>query len=61
MSPNIDVDECVGCGQCEVICPEVFEVLLDNLAHVIEAESTNDIKDKIDQAIEECPVSAISW
>jgi ferredoxin len=61
MSPNIDVDECIGCGQCEVICPEVFEVLLDNLAHVIEVNITNDIKDKIDQAIEECPVSAISW
>jgi ferredoxin len=61
MSPNIDVDECIGCGQCEVICPEVFEVRLDNLAHVIEVEITTGIKVKVDRAIEDCPVSAISW
>lgn len=61
MSLKVDADECIGCGQCEMICPEVFEILLDNLAHVIEVEITNDIKDKIDQAIEDCPVSAISW
>jgi ferredoxin len=61
MSLKVDVDECIVCGQCEMICPEVFEILTDNLAHVIEVEITNDIKDKIDQAIEDCPVSAISW
>ena len=59
MKPKIIVDECIGDGICEEICPEVFELRDDGLAYVIEEEPDNQLNDKIEEAIEECPTSAI--
>ena len=56
----INEEECIGCGACEGICPEVFE--LDNekgKAVVIKPEGGPE--DLIEEAIEACPVSCISW
>ncbi len=48
-------DGCIGCGTCESICGEVFEVK-DGKARVKEEK---DIP-CVDEAIEFCPVKAIS-
>lgn len=56
----INEEDCVGCGSCEAICQEVFE--LDGKsekATVIKPEGGP--KDLIEEAIEACPVSCISW
>jgi len=58
--PTIDHDECIGDGICEQICPEVFELRDDGLAYVI-VDDAGEYQDKVDEAIEECPTSAISW
>ena len=56
----IDEDECIGCGSCVDICPEVFA--LDE-----EAEKSRVIKseggpeDLIEKAMVECPMSCIFW
>jgi ferredoxin len=35
----IDEDECIGCGSCEEICPEVFKLDEEaEKAHVIKPE-----------------------
>jgi len=60
MRPIIDLDECIGCGQCEQIAPEVFELREDGLAYVINENPSGDLIAKIDEAIEECPTAAIS-
>lgn len=60
MKPKINHDECIGDGICEEICPEVFELRDDGLAYVINEEPDESLKDKIEEAIEECPTSAIS-
>jgi ferredoxin len=56
----IDEEECIGCGTCEEICPEVFS--LDDetgTAKVINAAGAPE--DKIEEAIEACPVECIRW
>uniref|UniRef100_A0A832GPC7 Ferredoxin n=1 Tax=Caldimicrobium thiodismutans TaxID=1653476 RepID=A0A832GPC7_9BACT len=45
----IDEELCIGCGTCVEICPEVFELGDNEKAYVK------------NQAINPCPVSAISW
>ncbi len=59
MKPVIDHDLCIGDGICEEICPEVFELREDGLAYVIDDDPDATLKPKIDEAIKECPTSAI--
>lgn len=59
MRAKINHDECIGDGICEEICPEVFELRDDGLAYVINEEPEDDLDDKIEEAVEECPTSAI--
>lgn len=61
LKPVIEHDECIGDGICEAICPEVFELRDDGLAYVIDEDPAEDLKDKIDKAIDECPVQCIRW
>ncbi len=56
MAIKIDHEKCIGCGSCASICEEVFEMGDDNKAHV---KSQKDIP-CVDEAIEVCPVDAIS-
>ena len=56
----IDEEECIGCGNCEMICPEVFK--LDHAAEkskVIKPEGGPE--DLIEEAMGECPMSCIFW
>lgn len=59
--PVIDHDECIGDGICEQICPEVFELRDDGLAYVINENPDESLEDQVNEAIEECPTSAIAW
>ncbi|MCD6390195.1 MAG: ferredoxin [Desulfobulbaceae bacterium] len=51
-------EECIACGQCVEICPEVF-VLEDDIAEVIVDEIPEEYQDKCKEAAEECPAEAI--
>ena len=56
----LDQDECIGCGSCEEICPEVFKLNEDTeKADVIKPEGGPE--DLIQEAIDTCPVSCIQW
>jgi len=57
--PTINVDECIGDGICEEICPEVFELRDDGIAYVIEEEPGAALFDKVTEAVEACPTEAI--
>lgn len=54
----VDRETCIGCGSCEVTAPEYFE-MKGGLSHVKKAYDEKDA-DLIEQAINECPVQAIS-
>lgn len=51
-------DECVACGRCIEICPEVFQ-MGDEFAEVIVGVVPGDYEDAVREAAEECPVEAI--
>ena len=55
----IDEETCLGCGQCEEVCPNVFK-LEDEKAIVILDEVPPALKDCCHEAEEICPVSAIT-
>lgn len=56
--PVIDYAACEGCGACEALCPEVFQLKDDDKAYVInpEACSTCDCQ----EAVDSCPVECIT-
>ena len=56
----VDQDECIGCGTCEGICPEVFQLNEEtDKSEVIKPEGGPE--DLIEEAIDSCPVEAIDW
>ena len=58
MRAFVDQDLCIGCGMCNVACPEVFELNDEGKAEAV-ADTTDSNRDDVMTAIEGCPVSAI--
>jgi ferredoxin len=59
-SPVIVEDECIACGACEEMCPEVFRVNESlGFAQVINPSGADAAT--IDEVIEACPVHCIHW
>lgn len=58
MALKVDQDLCTGCGLCAQICPEVFEIGDDGYSHVIKGADAG--LPCVDEAIDQCPVGAIS-
>lgn len=56
--PRIDRDRCIACGNCEEICPEVFQV--ENVSEII-TDDFRDLEGCIEAAVENCPEDAISF
>lgn len=56
MPIKVDREKCIGCGSCEAVCPEVFEMKDDMKAHVKTQKNLPCVK----EAIDTCPVDAIS-
>lgn len=56
MKVIIKEELCTGCGICETICPEVFEIGEDGLSHVI---SENCDYECCKEAADNCPEAAI--
>jgi ferredoxin len=49
MKLKVDKDLCIGCGACQAVCPEVFEIEDDGLATTIVDEIKEDnVEDAID-------------
>ena len=58
MKVKVLEENCISCGACEAICPEVFE-LKDGISTVIKDEITDNEKDSVIEAMESCPTEAI--
>ena len=59
MRMSVDENLCTGCGECEEICPDVFEVGED-VAKVRADPMTPEHEEAAAEALEACPVDAIS-
>jgi ferredoxin len=51
-------EDCISCGRCVEICPEVFEMGEDR-AYVKVDEIPEEYQDATQEAADECPTSAI--
>ncbi len=52
---KINKENCIGCGSCAAICPEVFE--MDGAKAKVKAQKDVPC---VDEAIAACPTGAIS-
>ncbi len=59
MKATVDQDTCTGCGLCPDLCPEVFEMDGDT-ARVKSDTVPVDAEDACREAMDSCPVEAIS-
>ena len=59
MKLRVNQDTCIGCGACQAVCPEAFEINDEGLATTIVDEIYDNIKDDALDAKEGCPVGAI--
>jgi ferredoxin len=55
---TVDKDLCVGCGLCSQVCSDVFEMAADDKADVIDGADLS--ADCVQDAIDQCPVAAIT-
>jgi len=53
---TVDVSTCVGCGLCEQLCPESFQVSSDGVAQVKGSECS---QHPLPEIAQQCPVDAI--
>ena len=53
---TVDASTCVGCGLCEQVCPEVFKVEGDGIAHI---KAQPGVSSNVQEAADPCPVNAI--
>ncbi len=59
MKAIVDQETCIGCELCPTICPEVFQMGDDGLAHTIMDRIPADLQNTAKEAAESCPVQAI--
>jgi ferredoxin len=57
--PYVDQDVCISCRLCVETVPEVFRMNEDDLAEVYDPSGASE--EKIQEAIDGCPVNCISW
>lgn len=60
MKVNVDKDKCFGCGACQAMVPEVFDIDDDGLAYVIVKDVPKDKEGDVKDAVNNCPAEAIS-
>ncbi len=60
MKAFVDQDTCIGCGLCCGVCDAVFHMNDDCKAEAFQ-DATENNKNEVQDAIDSCPVSAISW
>lgn len=59
MKVYIDKDLCIGCGACESVAPDIFQMKEDGLAHVVLDEVGEARRKDVEEAMGSCPSEAI--
>lgn len=59
MTIKIDKEKCIGCGSCEAMCPDVFELGEDSKALVKNGFNEEQNRPCIKESVNACPVQAI--
>jgi ferredoxin len=56
----VDYDLCESNAVCMAIAPEVFEVRDDDFLYVLQETPPEDLRSKVEEAVQRCPKQAIS-
>jgi ferredoxin len=56
----VDFDTCESNAVCMGIVPEVFEVRDDSFLYLLQEEPPEDLRRRIEQAVNDCPTGSIS-
>jgi ferredoxin len=56
----VDFDLCESNAICMGIAPEVFEVRDDDFLYVLQEHPSEDLRPKVEEAVQRCPKQAIS-
>ena len=59
MRVEVDLDRCTGHGICESIAEDVFEVQDDGIVHIEGDEQPESDRDRMQQAVTQCPAAAL--
>ncbi|ADY56382.1 ferredoxin [Syntrophobotulus glycolicus DSM 8271] len=59
MITTIEKDACIGCGNCPVICPEIYQMDDDGLAITLNEHVPEELEETAQEAAENCPTEAI--
>ncbi|MCI8460111.1 MAG: ferredoxin [Bacilli bacterium] len=59
MKVKVNQEACIGCGACQAIADEVFEINDEGLSEVKVETVDDDKKEQTLEAIDSCPTSAI--
>lgn len=59
MKVKVNQDACIGCGACQAVAEDLFEINDDGLSVVKVDTVTEDKKDQAEDAINSCPTGAI--
>jgi ferredoxin len=57
--PVVNQETCIGCGSCAAVAGKTFKMGDDGKSHV--QNPNGDDEATIQNAIDSCPVNAISW
>lgn len=60
MKALVDRNACIGCETCVGICPEVFSMDDEGISVAIDEEIGTDILELAEEAMDDCPVGAIT-
>lgn len=58
-APVVELSECILCGVCEAVCPEVF--MINEAGYVQVADLAVYPQEEVDEAIKNCPADCIHW
>ena len=53
-------ENCIGCGLCQSVCPEVFSLSDEGVAVAISEDVPEEALESAAEAMNDCPVGAIS-
>ncbi len=56
----VDFDLCESNAVCMSVAPEVFEVRDDDFLYVLQEHPPEELRAKVEEAVERCPKQAIS-
>lgn len=59
MKVTVNLDLCMGHGQCEDAAPEVFRVNDEGLADVLIDSPPEEMREQVEDAAKRCPADAI--